>query len=86
MLFPIPHELKAYRLFSTSVSLADEDALSLKLGLNEIFALLVLSLDNIMCEIHLYDLIVLNIAEVVLKMYLILAPKLKVLSCDLYHF
>lgn len=80
MVFPIPHELMGYCLLSTCVALTEGEALS-KLGLNEILASLVLSLDYIMCEVHLYDLKVLNISRVVFKMYLSVAPKLKALSC-----
>lgn len=37
MLFQIPDKMMDYRLFSTSVSLVDGEALSAKPGLNEIF-------------------------------------------------
>ncbi len=90
MLFQIPSEIMAYRLFCSTVALPDGEALSQKPGLNEIFASLVPSLDHLMCEVvnveaphqtvNLYDVKGQNIAEVVLRMYDSLVPKLKALS------
>ncbi len=89
MLFQIPDRIMAYRLFSITVALAGGEALSQKPGLNEVFATLVPSLDHLMCEVvgaeathqtvNLYDVKGQNIAEVVLRMYENLVPKLKAL-------
>ena len=91
MLFQIPDEIMAYRLFSTCVALVNGEALSQKPGLNEIFSSLVLSLNHLTCEVvpiestiqtvvNLYNGERQNIAEVVLKIYSNLVPKLKALS------
>lgn len=87
MLFQVSSEIMAY---CPTAALPDGEAFSQKPGLNEIFASLVPSLDHLMCEVvnveaphqavNLYNVKGQNIAEVVLRMYDSLVPKLKALS------
>ncbi len=51
LLFQIPDNLMAYRLFSTSASLVNGEALSAKPGLNEIFNLLVSNINPIASQV-----------------------------------
>ena len=51
MLFKIPDNMMTYRLFSTSVSLVNGEALSAKPGLNEIFNMLASNLNPIVSQV-----------------------------------
>jgi len=90
MLFQIPDEMMAFRLFSTRVSLVNGEALSAKPGLNEIFNTLVSSLDPVISEVvkmeathqivNLFDTKKQSIAKLVLGLYNDLLPKFMAIS------
>ena len=90
MLFEIPDEMMAFRLFSTRVSLVNGEALSAKPGLNEIFNTLVSSLDPVISEVvkmeatqqivNLFDTKKQSIAKLVLSLYNDLLPKFMAIS------
>jgi len=80
MLFKIPDNIMDYPRFSSTVALTDGEVLSLKPGLNGIFASLVSSSDHLVCEVvkdgsthqtvNLYDVNKRqNIGQMVLRIY-----------------
>ena len=90
MLFEIPDEILTYPMFSTSVALADGEALSKKPGLNEIFARVVSIPDYLKCKVVgvegtlqkviLYTPKNESVAEIMLGLHNNLTPKYRALS------
>ena len=90
MLFEIPDEILTYPMFSTSVALADGEALSKKPGLNEIFARVVSIPDYLKCKVvgveGIHQTVILytpkneSVAEIMLGLHNNLTPKYRALS------